>query len=138
MSEKKKEPLDGEEQPEEVGYKKPPRHTRFKGGQSGNPSGRPKKKLQKFDEVVQKLLNEKTTLKEKDGTFRRLTMFEAMILGQIHSSIKGNTRAADFLKEGLDSSDKESGRDLPLIVKLLNSKLAKAEDEDEDDDDEED
>jgi hypothetical protein len=27
----------------EIGYKKPPRHTRFKKGQSGNPKGRPKK-----------------------------------------------------------------------------------------------
>jgi len=26
----------------EVGYGKPPRHTRFKKGQSGNPKGRPK------------------------------------------------------------------------------------------------
>jgi hypothetical protein len=25
----------------EVGYGKPPRHTRFKSGQSGNPRGRP-------------------------------------------------------------------------------------------------
>lgn len=26
----------------EVGYRKPPRHTRFRKGQSGNPKGRPK------------------------------------------------------------------------------------------------
>ena len=26
----------------EVGYKKPPKHTRFQKGQSGNPNGRPK------------------------------------------------------------------------------------------------
>lgn len=27
---------------DEIGYKKPPRHTRFRKGQSGNPKGRPK------------------------------------------------------------------------------------------------
>ncbi len=31
-----------EKRDDEVGYGKPPRHTRFKKGQSGNPSGRPR------------------------------------------------------------------------------------------------
>lgn len=29
----------------EIGYKKPPKHTRWQKGQSGNKKGRPKKKL---------------------------------------------------------------------------------------------
>ena len=34
-------PDDGETQDYEVGYRRPPRHSRFKPGQSGNPRGRP-------------------------------------------------------------------------------------------------
>lgn len=33
---------DDSDQPEKVGYGRPPKHTRFKRGQSGNPKGRPK------------------------------------------------------------------------------------------------
>ena len=33
---------DAEEEPYEVGNKRPPKHSRFKKGKSGNPAGRPK------------------------------------------------------------------------------------------------
>ena len=35
--------MDNDESDFPIGYKKPPLETRFKPGQSGNPSGRPKK-----------------------------------------------------------------------------------------------
>lgn len=46
-----------------VGYKKPPRHTRFKPGQSGNPNGRPRKKVT-LAESIQKELNTRITVNE--------------------------------------------------------------------------
>lgn len=36
----------------EIGYKKPPKHTQFKKGQSGNPSGIPKARKQLLDEAA--------------------------------------------------------------------------------------
>jgi len=39
---------------EQIGYKKPPLHTRFKPGQSGNPAGRPRGKVS----IVKDLLDE--------------------------------------------------------------------------------
>ena len=35
----------------EVGYKKPPEHSRWKPGQSGNPKGRPKK-VKDFEKLL--------------------------------------------------------------------------------------
>src|SRR5260370_17883013 len=40
---KRNSPMNTEENDYEVGYRKPPVATRFKKGQSGNPSGKPKK-----------------------------------------------------------------------------------------------
>lgn len=37
----------------EVGYRRPPRHTRFKPGQSGNPAGRSKKKTRPEETFMQ-------------------------------------------------------------------------------------
>jgi hypothetical protein len=44
-----------------VGYKKPPRHTQFKPGQSGNPRGRPKQSAT-FADVLTKQLRKKVTV----------------------------------------------------------------------------
>lgn len=47
---------DDDEAPFEVGYKKPPTHTQWKKGQSGNHRGRPKK-AKVFDAIIEKLLD---------------------------------------------------------------------------------
>jgi hypothetical protein len=39
-----------------VGYKKPPRETQFRSGQSGNPNGRPRRKGINFAETLEKEL----------------------------------------------------------------------------------
>jgi hypothetical protein len=48
-----------------VGFMKPPRHTQFKPGQSGNPHGRPKK-TDTVADVLRKELNSRITV-VKDG-----------------------------------------------------------------------
>jgi hypothetical protein len=56
---------DNEGEPYEIGYRKPPKATRFKTGQSGNPKGRKPKSV-----TVHKMLREKLQRKIKmsDGT----------------------------------------------------------------------
>lgn len=41
-----------------VGYKKPPKHTRFQKGKSGNPGGRPPKKREVVADDIKALLND--------------------------------------------------------------------------------
>ena len=46
---------DGNKDDGRVGYCRPPKHSRFKAGQSGNPKGRPKKNgMQGYDQVKAK------------------------------------------------------------------------------------
>lgn len=74
-----------------VGYRQPPRHTRFKPGQSGNPKGRPRGSTSpKF--VVQRIMGEKLSVREGDKV-RLITTFEAMMRGLIVKALKGDPRA---------------------------------------------
>ena len=57
-----------------VGYKKPPLHTRFRKGQSGNPRGRPRGS-KNFSTLLSDALNEPVVVTE-DGRRRKITKRE--------------------------------------------------------------
>ena len=71
----------------EVGYGKPPKHTQFKPGQSGNPRGRPKK-TKNVDALLEKELDTQVTLQE-GGQPIRITKREAIIKQYINLAIIG-------------------------------------------------
>ena len=78
-----------------VGYGRPPRHTRFKPGQSGNPKGRPKgTKNLKTD--LKEVLGEKIVVREGDRT-RTVSKQRAMVIGLVNRTLKGDARAAGLL-----------------------------------------
>ena len=52
----------------EVGYRKPPKHTQFKEGQSGNPAGRPKGTNNLKTDLIEEL-GEQILIREGDRTF---------------------------------------------------------------------
>jgi len=81
----------------EVGYRKPPKKTRFKKGQSGNPSGKPKKKLTDEEMLVQDL-SSKVTVTE-GGKQRRITKYEAIVKRQVHLAMNGDPRAVKFVTQ---------------------------------------
>jgi hypothetical protein len=68
----------------EVGYGKPPLHTRVKPGQVLNPRGRPKGQ-RNVATVLRKALNERTKIREGDRT-RSVTKLNALILKMINDS----------------------------------------------------
>jgi hypothetical protein len=74
-----------------VGYGRPPIHSQFKPGQSGNPRGRTKgsKNIRKADEEI---FTSKLTVLE-GGQVRRVTKIEAVLLTQLSQALKGNQRA---------------------------------------------
>src|ERR1039458_7972946 len=61
-----------------VGYGKPPRHTQFKPGQSGNATGRPKK-AKTLDDVLYEEFNRFVTITE--GRDRKSTRLNSSHLG---------------------------------------------------------
>jgi hypothetical protein len=75
----------------EVGFGRPPKQTRFKPGQSGNPRGRPKR-LPTFKEDFNAELRERLLLRE-NGRERRLSKQRALIKALMALAIKGNVRA---------------------------------------------
>jgi Family of unknown function (DUF5681) len=79
----------------EVGYRKPPKDTQFKSGQSGNPSGQ-KKQLKSGKTLAMEALNERI-LVTKAGRQRRITIHEAIWRRLVTNALKGDIRSMAFL-----------------------------------------
>jgi hypothetical protein len=78
-----------------VGYKRPPMHSRFKPGQSGNPSGRAKGS-QNLKTLFNKILKEQVSLRE-GSDIKKVTKAEAIMRGLIIGALKGDSRSMGTL-----------------------------------------
>ena len=76
-----------------VGYKRPPRHTRFQPGQSGNPRGR-QKGLRNLASDVKRTLETPVKLTDR-GKERRVSTQEAALLRLREKALNGDARALD-------------------------------------------
>ena len=85
-------------------YRKPPLHTRFKKGQSGNPRGRPAKNLAA---LLAAALNEKVTVTE-NGKRRQVTKREAVIAQLVNKSASAELRATKMLIDMLRDIEKRA------------------------------
>ncbi len=76
---------------EEVGYGRPPKSTRFKKGQSGNPKGRPKG-AKNLASIVAQVCRERVRVKGENGIFY-MTKLEAIMKQLTNQAALGDIRA---------------------------------------------
>ena len=76
----------------EVGYRKPPKHTQFAKGESGNPKGRPSG-TKNLRTDLREELSERITVREGERTFN-ITKQRGIIKGLVARTLKGDPRAA--------------------------------------------
>lgn len=80
---------------DEGGYGRPPKHTRFKPGRSGNAKGRPKGGRNLRTDLA-KILQKRVSIRE-DGELRYVTRQEAMLLALYSKAVQGDTKASGQL-----------------------------------------
>lgn len=78
-----------------VGYGKPPKHSRFKPGQSGNPKGR-RKGAKAFNTIIKEALLKPVVVRTSNGS-KKITSAEALVLRALESGTKGDFRAIEKL-----------------------------------------
>lgn len=95
----------------EVGYRKPPRATRFRKGQSGNPRGR-KPESENFLAIFKRQAMRRVKIKSSDGISKTLSVAETIIAKNYQSALTGDqTAMANVMKlaelggEFLDRTD---------------------------------
>jgi hypothetical protein len=132
----------------EVGYGRPPKETRFRPGQSGNPRGA-RKGRKSIGVRLQELMNSKVTVTEQ-GRSRRISRLDVMLRQLANDAMRGDQRAfrllMDFLHrygaeaEGAVRSEEITSEDLEILSDYVrrtgssNSDLNVSPNEGDDDD----
>ena len=80
----------------EVGYGKPPKASRFRKGQSGNPSGKRKRRRSNVDEMLAEQLKARITVTE-DGVRKTVTKLQVMMLQAVNAAMAGNFKPLQIL-----------------------------------------
>ena len=88
-----------------IGYKKPPGHTRFKPGQSGNTMGRPKG-AKNFATVFEEELRAPIEVTE-NGKRKRISKRQAIAKQHINKAVAGDPKAAALVLNEVRSHDSQ-------------------------------
>lgn len=132
-------PRDDKRDAYEVGYGKPPLHTRFKRGQSGNPRGRPPG-AKNLSTLLTEALNELVVIAE-NGERKKISKRQAIIKQLVNKSAKGDWRAVKILLDTLQDIEGRtepetaesslSTADQKVLAQLKASLLGNKQDSDE-------
>ena len=90
----------------EIGYGKPPRHSRFEPGRSGNPHGRPKG-AQNLSTLLSEALNEMVTVAE-NGRRRKISKRRAIITQLVNRSAQADLKATQILLTVMQDIERRS------------------------------
>jgi len=77
---------------DEIGFKRPPKGTRFKPGRSGNPNGRPRGRKNLTTDLAA-LMTKRIPIR-KDGELRHVTGQEALLLRLFEKAVGGDLKAS--------------------------------------------
>lgn len=112
-----------------AGYKDPPKESRFKPGQSGNPRGRPVER--KFD--IARRLHEKMMQKvniKENGVTKKLALIDVILMQLMKSAAEGDLKAQKLVLSYAFNSESQVNEDEgahEFFVRLYNEKKKKAE-----------
>jgi len=117
----------------EIGYKKPPRATRFQKGQSGNPRGRPRKAPETVASCVANILGEQFQVRI-NGKSVSITGEELLARRLVEKAMGGDAKAFEKVHElraqhaaALErAEEKMRGRE-PLVIEFVHAKIPEEE-----------
>jgi len=112
-----------------VGYGKPPRHSQFKPGQSGNPKGRPKGTRGFAAELTEEL--GETIRVSENGKIKKLSKQRAMIKSLVAKAAKGDPKSIQIVlahEARLRDSDLLTGSDADAVDKAILDDFARRHD----------
>ena len=126
---------------DEVGYKKPPKHSQFQKGQSGNPKGRPKGTKNLKTDLLEEM-GEQVLVREGERSIK-VSKQRAMIKRLAEKALRGDTRAISVIVNLLLRLIEPELTDKPLdeitaedrtILEAFQARLAVAVTKEDDDD----
>ena len=89
-----------------MGYGKPPRHTRFAKGQSGNPRGRPPG-AKSFTTLLDEALNERVLVAENGGR-RKVSKRHAIVTQLVNRAATADFRAMKMLLDFARDTERQT------------------------------
>ena len=98
-----------------VGYGKPPAHTRFRKGQSGNPRGRPRGS-KSMASLLEDVLRQQISVTEQ-GQMRRISKREGVLTALVAKALRGDVKAIIALVGLTDAAADPETKD-PLTALL--------------------
>ncbi len=109
---------------DKVGYGKPPKEHQFKPGQSGCPTGRPKKVVP-YEDLVRRVGNKRVVVNGEDGP-QSISAIEAILTRRAQKALQGtigdsNKFTDDYRKstQGLDATDEVSAADREAAIHIM-------------------
>jgi Family of unknown function (DUF5681) len=103
----------------EVGYGKPPKHSRFKKGVCPNPRGRGKGRPFEAAEILKQVLFAEMDYKER-GKVRRASRLEIAVRTLAAKAVKGDVASAESLLK-MHIHAETHGDAGPLVIRVINA-----------------